>query len=62
MPERHVSTASITAGFPHYVTQRGNRRQTIFFKPADGALYRGLLARRGRKARREKRVTGKVSP
>jgi putative transposase len=32
------------------VTQRGNRRQTVFFEPADYALYRDLLAERCRKA------------
>src|ERR1700688_2153488 len=40
----------VAAGFPHHVTQRGNRRQTIFFEPADYALYRDLLAERWRKA------------
>jgi putative transposase len=34
----------------HHVTQRGNRRQTVFFEPADYALYRDLLAERCRKA------------
>jgi hypothetical protein len=52
----------VAAGFPHHVTQRSNRRQTIFFEPADDALYRGLLAKRRRKARREKRVTGRCPP
>jgi len=33
--------------FPHHVTQRGNRRQQVFFEPADYALYRDLLARDG---------------
>src|SRR6202049_2623426 len=40
----------VAAGFPHRVTQGGNRRQTIFFEPADYALYRDLLAERCRKA------------
>jgi putative transposase len=40
----------VAAGFPHHVTQRGNRRQTIFFEPSDYALYRDLLAERCRKA------------
>ena len=40
----------VAAGFPHHVTQRGNRRQPIFFEPADHALYRDLLAERCRKA------------
>jgi hypothetical protein len=30
----------IAPGFPHHVTQRGNRRQTTFFAPDD---YRALL-------------------
>lgn len=29
---------------PHHVTQRGNRRQTVFFGDDDYALYRRLLA------------------
>lgn len=29
---------------PHHVTQRGNRRQTVFFSDADYAEYRGLVA------------------
>ena len=33
---------------PH-VTQRGNRRETVFFSDADYELYRGLLAEQGRK-------------
>ena len=32
------------------MTQRGNRRQKIFFEPSDYALYRDLLAERCRKA------------
>jgi putative transposase len=40
----------VAAGFPHHVTQRGNRRQTIFFEPADYAVYRDLLAERCHKA------------
>src|SRR4029077_350468 len=31
---------------PHHVTQRGNRRQPIFFEEGDYALYRDLLAER----------------
>src|SRR5947209_9293779 len=34
----------VVPGFPHHVTQRGNRRQQVFFEPADYALYRDLLA------------------
>jgi len=40
----------VVPGFPHHVTQRGNRRQQIFFEPSDYALYRDLLAERCRKA------------
>ncbi|MGH7035434.1 MAG: transposase [Stellaceae bacterium] len=34
----------VAAGLPHHVTQRGNRRQTVFFGEADYAAYRALLA------------------
>jgi hypothetical protein len=37
-------------GFPHHVTQRGNRRQQVFFELSDYALYCDLLAERRRKA------------
>jgi len=40
----------IVPGFPHHVTQRGNRRAPIFFADGDYALYRDLLAERCRKA------------
>jgi len=35
---------AIAAGFPHHVTQRGNRRQTVFFGDDDYATYVDLLA------------------
>jgi putative transposase len=35
---------------PHHVTQRGNRRQPVFFEPSDYVLYRDLLAEHCRKA------------
>jgi len=31
-------------GCPHHVTQRGNRREAIFFEPGDQEIYRDLLA------------------
>ena len=34
----------VLPGFPHHVTQRGNRRQQTFFEDADYALYRDLMA------------------
>lgn len=34
----------VAAGLPHHVTQRGNRRQAVFFGDQDYALYRELLA------------------
>lgn len=40
----------VVPGHPHHVTQRGNRRQPIFFEPSDYALYRDLLAEQCRKA------------
>jgi len=36
----------VISGFPHHVTQRGNRRQQVFFKPSDYLLCRDLLAER----------------
>ena len=40
----------VLPGHPHHVTQRGNRRQPVFFEPSDYALYRDLLAEHCRKA------------
>lgn len=34
----------VAAGLPHHVTQRGNRRQQVFFGDADYAAYRRLLS------------------
>jgi putative transposase len=34
----------VAAGLAHHVTQRGNRRQPVFFGEADYLAYRGLLA------------------
>lgn len=34
----------VAAGLPHHVTQRGNRRQPVFFSEADYASYVTLLA------------------
>src|SRR5436190_17811039 len=33
----------VIPGAPHHVTQRGNRRQPVFFSDADRARYLGLL-------------------
>jgi putative transposase len=35
---------TVVAGLPHHVTQRGNRREAIFFEDGDQELYRDLLA------------------
>jgi REP element-mobilizing transposase RayT len=40
----------VVPGYPHHVTQRGNRRQTVFFDSSGYALYRDLLAECCRKA------------
>ena len=37
-------------GLPHHVTQRGNRREAIFFEDGDQEIYRDLLAEQTRKA------------
>jgi putative transposase len=39
----------IAPGLPHHVTQRGNRRERVFFSDDDYTLYRGLLASQCRK-------------
>ena len=48
----------IVPGFPHHVTQRGNRRAPVFFEDADYARYRDLLAERCRKASVACRASG----
>jgi putative transposase len=40
----------VIAGLPHHVTQRGNRREAIFFEDGDHEIYRNLLAEQTRKA------------
>jgi REP-associated tyrosine transposase len=35
---------AVVPGFPHHITQRGNRRQQTFFHDEDYALYRALMA------------------
>lgn len=37
---------AVVAGLPHHVTQRGNRRERVFFSDDDYALYRDLLGER----------------
>ncbi|MDB5430525.1 MAG: transposase, partial [Caulobacter sp.] len=33
----------VVPGVPHHVTQRGNRRQPVFFHDDDYAFYRDLI-------------------
>jgi len=40
----------VAAGLPHHVTQRGNRRQPVFFADEDYETYRDLLAEGCRQA------------
>jgi len=40
----------VVPGLPHHVTQRGNRREPIFFEDGDHEIYRDLLAEQARKA------------
>ena len=35
---------AVVPGLPHHVTQRGNRRQTVFFSDDDYEAYRALVA------------------
>lgn len=41
----------VAPGVPHHVTQRGNRRQRVFFSDDDYRTYRGLLAESCRAAK-----------
>ena len=34
----------VAVGYPHHITQRGNRRQRTFFIEADYSIYLGLMA------------------
>ncbi len=34
----------VVPGVPHHVTQRGNRREPVFFEDCDQDVYRDLLA------------------
>jgi len=39
----------VVPGLPHHVTQRGNRREAIFFKDGDHEIYKDLLAEQAQK-------------
>lgn len=43
----------VVPGLPHHVTQRGNRRERVFFEPGDHLRYRAFLAEAAAKARTE---------
>ena len=43
----------VVPGYPHQVTQRGNRREQTFFEEDDYALYEALPAEEARKAEAE---------
>ncbi|MFZ1711823.1 MAG: transposase, partial [Nitrosomonas sp.] len=40
----------VIPGYPHHVTQRGNRRAPTFFEDGDYELYVALLGEAARKA------------
>ena len=40
----------VVSSLPHHVTQRGNRREPIFFEEGDHGIYRDLLGEQPRKA------------
>ena len=40
----------VVSGPPHHVTQRGNRREPIFFEDGDQEIYSDLLGEQARKA------------
>jgi putative transposase len=41
----------VLPGIPHHVTQRGNRRERVFFEDGDYALYLDLLTEAAARAR-----------
>jgi REP element-mobilizing transposase RayT len=41
--------AMVIPGLPHHVTQRGNRREAIFFEEGDQQIYCDMLAEQSRK-------------
>jgi putative transposase len=41
----------VLPGIPHHVTQRGNRRERVFFEDGDYALYLDLLSEAAARAR-----------
>ena len=43
----------VIPGYPHHVTQRGNRRARTFFEDGDYELYEVLLGEAARKAEAE---------
>ena len=40
----------VVPGLPHHVTQRGNRREPVFFGAGDYRLYRQLISAAARRA------------
>ncbi len=52
----------VVPDIPHHVTQRGNRRQRVFFSAGDGRLYLRLLREGCEKAGRVETVTVYIYP
>ena len=46
-------TRVVVPGLPHHITQRGNRREPVFFGAEDYCLYRRLIATAARRANAE---------
>jgi putative transposase len=40
----------VVPGLPHHVTQRGKRREAIFFEDGDQQIYCDMLAEQSRKS------------
>ena len=43
----------VVPGLPHHVTQRGNRRETVFFDDDDYSAYLDMLRTAGQKSQSE---------
>jgi putative transposase len=52
----------VVPGCPHHATQRGNRREPIFFEDGDQEIYCDLLVEQLERARAEKGRVRKSGP
>ena len=51
----------VVAGIPHHITQRGNRRQEVFFRDEDYQEYLDLMSHKKAGFTRKRARTGAVT-